>query len=578
MNENKRWWNVLVVGAAAVLGAPGAAAAAPATTYQLVADCDQAEDDCGPQDENAGPGFEQAKGDWFVGPNGNPWVAFVVMSSKAIPDRNDGPYQCRYYAWELDPAQGPVTRVDGALMTQNRGDRPCNHPDLQYIGGNDMLFCFGTNDDNQNNVQTYAQIIDATTGAPRSGRTQLTDGDGNDGAGTCQVMKTGETLETLQAPVAYPKRFMLCHNDNGNNADCVVADAQQDGSVAVVSQIDDVIDPANIPRPHMVQITTDGKFAVTAAKGDQRPPEDGAFMRVVNVANPTSGDDGRLTEQMPLMESREAENFYANSPELHAPGPMPGTFWAMNISSVSNGRDEKGTSMYYAHVVRFNAAMQLEVVSSLPGAGHYQAHGAMCSSSHGPDGVQAGIIVESSITNSGPAVVTPMYYGSGEAAQKVVEGPTKVGTPWTGDSGELANLYGNNPNTQGRDFVECIGSVPNPGFGQDGGFQTEAKTFLVVPSYGKMTETDYKNSFFVSFIPAHTPDQELPPDDPGLPPDPGGGGGGGGEMPPSGGGGNVSPGCAAAGGGGIGGVLLVLGALAGARRRRRGSMQSAREV
>ena len=124
-------------------------AAGRRTGHDLPAGCPtaiRAEDDCGPQDENAGPGFEQAKGDWFVGPNGNPWVAFVVMSSKAIPDRNEGPYQCRYYAWELDPAQGPVTRVDGALMTQNRGDRPCNHPDLQYIGGNDMLFCFGPHD------------------------------------------------------------------------------------------------------------------------------------------------------------------------------------------------------------------------------------------------------------------------------------------------------------------------------------------------------------------------------------------------------------------------------------------------
>ena len=119
-------------------------------------------------------------------------------------------------------------------------------------------------------------------------------------------MKTARPSRPCSA-VAYRSASCCGHNDNVNNADCVVADAQQDGSVAVVSQIDDVIDPANIPRPHMVQISTDGKFAVTAAKGDQRPPEDGAFMRVVDVANPTSGDDGRLTEQMPLMESREAE-------------------------------------------------------------------------------------------------------------------------------------------------------------------------------------------------------------------------------------------------------------------------------
>jgi MYXO-CTERM domain-containing protein len=575
MSLGKRCCNALRAGAAiGAIALTSTASAAPATTYQLVADCDQAEDDCGPQDENAGPGFEQAKGDWFVGPSGNPWVGYVVMSSKAVPNRDDGPYQCRYYAWEIDPTQGPVTKVDGVLLTQNRGDRPCNHPDVQFIGGTDMLFCFGTNDDNENEVQTYAQILDATTGTPKSARTQLTDGDGNDGAGTCQALKTGATLESLQVATTYPKRFVLCHNDNGNNADCVVADAQADGSVARVAQIDDVIDPANIPRPHMVQITTDGKFAVTAAKGDERPPEDGAYMRIIDVVNPQNGNDGNMTEQMPLMQSAQEQNLYANSPELHAPGPLPGTFWAMNITSKSNGREDKGTSNYFAHVVRFNASMQLEVVSTLPGAGHYQAHAAMCTSTHGPDGVPAGIIVESSISNSGPAVVTPVYYGQGAAQAAIIEGPTKVGTPWSGDSGHLANLYGNNPNTQGRDFVDCIGSVPNPGFGQTEGFQAETQSFIVVPSYGKMAETDYKNSFFLSFIPAHTPNQVLPPDDPGKPPEePGDGGdddGAGDDGPSSPSGSGATSGCSTSGSGGGAALILIAGALLVLRRRRTG--------
>ena len=34
---------------------------------------------------------------------------------------------------------------------------------------------------------------------------------------------------------------------------------------------------------------------------------------------------------------------------------------------------------------------------------------------------------------------------------------------YNGDSGYIANKYGQNPNTQGRDFLRCIGNVPNPG-------------------------------------------------------------------------------------------------------------------
>lgn len=567
---------MLVAGAAAGLVgfvALAEAEAAPAPYYEMVADCDQSEDNCGPRGENDGPGHEQARAAWFMSETGNPWVGVVVMSSKNIPNRADGPYQCRYFAWEVDPLEGPIRRVDGTLLTQNRGNRPCNHPDLVSTGGTRGLFLFGTNDDNNANVQPYAQAIDLMTGELLGPRQNLGDNNGNDGAGTATMLKTGPSLDALALPDAYPKRFVYCYNDNGNNADCTVAEVTEGGNVNLVDRINNVIDPANIPRPFMSQITTDGKFAVLAAKGDQRPPEDGAYVRVIDVVNTNAGNDGRLTGQMALM--RSVNNVYANSPEIQ-PGPTPGTFWAMNITSKSNGDNDKGTSRLYAHVVEFGPDYSLNIVSTEE-VGHYQAHAAMCTSTHGPDGVQAAVLVESSISNSGPGVVTPIYYNS--EAMTLSEGPTKVVSPYTADSGELANLYGNNPNTQGRDFVSCIGSVPNPGYGIENGFQPEVQSFIVTSSYGMMSEGDYKNSMFLTFVPAHTPDQELPPDSPPESDDDTGDSGDdvpdgeddGSEddttEPPTTGG---AGGCAAAGTSGAStGLLLLLGAFLIVIRRRR---------
>jgi hypothetical protein len=419
-------------------------------------------------------------------------------------------------------------------------------------------------------------VLNAMTGDAKSGRTNLGDNNGNDGAGTATMVKYGPSLDALELSATYPKRFVYCYNDNGNNADCTVAQINDGGSVNRVARINNVIDPANIPRPFMTQITTDGKFAVTAAKGDERPPEDGAYVRVIDVANPAAGNNGRLTGQMPLMMSNEGRRLYANSPEITALGPTPGTFWASNITSKSNGDNRKGTSTLYTHVVRFNQNYGLEVLATTS-SGHYQAHAAMCTGSYGPDGTQAGIMVEASISNSGPGVITPYYYDA--EAMTITGGATKVTTPYTADSGELANLYGNNPNTQGRDFVSCIGNVPNPGFGLESGWMNDVSSLVVTATYGMMTENDYKNSMFLTFMPAHTPDQELPPDS--LPPPSEGDGddvdegddnegddGDSGQTPSK----SAGFGGCAAGGTSTGatyGLLLVLGSFLVLRRRRR---------
>jgi MYXO-CTERM domain-containing protein len=83
---------------------------------------------------------------------------------------------------------------------------------------------------------------------------------------------------------------------------------------------------------------------------------------------------------------------------------------------------------------------------------------------------------------------------------------------WDGDSGWLANRYGENPGRQGRDFLRCIGDVPNPGHGVDKGYMPDVKSFFVTAIPGRIPG-DPKNSLFLSFLPAEV-------DTPGTPSNP----------------------------------------------------------
>src|SRR5690606_30983330 len=53
------------------------------------------------------------------------------------------------------------------------------------------------------------------------------------------------------------------------------------------------------------------------------------------------------------------------------------------------------------------------------------------------------------------------------------------------DSGFQSNMYGANPNNQGRNFFSCIGDVPNPGYGIAGGFRPYVKSFWAITMSGK---------------------------------------------------------------------------------------------
>jgi hypothetical protein len=135
--------------------------------------------------------------------------------------------------------------------------------------------------------------------------------------------------------------------------------------------------------------------------------------------------------------------------------------------------------------------------------GLHQVHASVCSGGYGPNNALHLAVFDASITGSGLASAQWATFDVPTRALTKVGRPLSLGA-YNGDSGYLANLYGQNPNNQGRDFMRCIGDVPNPGFGIEGGNQPDVSTYFVFAYAGRVGEEE-KNSLFVSFLPATVP-------------------------------------------------------------------------
>lgn len=141
-----------------------------------------------------------------------------------------------------------------------------------------------------------------------------------------------------------------------------------------------------------------------------------------------------------------------------------------------------------------------------------------------------------------------------------------------GSGGYLANMLGENPGTQGREFVSCQGGVANPGFGVAGGFMPKVKNFFIMPFTGRKDPVPSSTTPFagqwLSLVPGALASGSQPP-----PPPPGDGGGGGtvvagdagGNGPSFSDGCSMAPGANTTSGGAV--MLLLAGAWLFLRRR-----------
>lgn len=526
-----------IVALASALLVPSAALAAP-TIVEL------AQGFGGPEDERGGAGNEQPSVA-VVEKDGKRFVVSIYMSSDV--SSGDRPWQCKCSSVELDPLLGPTLVADRVQLTSFDGNRPCNHPKAAS-DGESVIWTFGSNNPNLAQVRTYVAAVDELcreTGAPFR---VSENGNNNEGAPDIAwnggSRFTGGYLSTGENDRTYALGLEVAKDPAGN-------------VTFTKSYLTNVVSPANIGRPTILPMGMD-RSLVCAAKGDQRPPEDGIQCGLVDNAT------GLVLWRELVAPSDPPAEIYMNQPQLVQLSPERVALMAIESRGQGRKSGNKAPSITHLYTLApddLGAHMESEVDS----VGPYQAHATICAGRWGQEATPIVGLFDASITGGGLAVLTAAKWDA--AAMKLAAFDDHVAGAHNGDSGYIANIYGQNPGNQGRDFLRCLGDVANPGYGLAEGFRPDVKSFFALPYTGRKPGQP-KNALFLSLMPG-----ELAPAPAATPtPTPGETGSDPGDPPAADGGGKTSSGaCSIAGVQSalpIGVALLYAFVLAEAARRR----------
>jgi MYXO-CTERM domain-containing protein len=433
----------------------------------------------GPQQKNGGAGNEQPTS-VFLQKNGMTYVVTVYMSSN-IADK-DRPWQCKCSSVALDPQQGPTVVADQVQLTDYDGDRPCNHP-MAATDGKHVVWTFGSDKNNQTNVSTYVGALDEMCKTEAAPKRVSENANNNEGAPDISYNGngrfTGGYLSTNTNDTSFALGLTL-HDTNG-------------AITLEKTYLKGVVAPSNIGRPAIVAATAD-RSLFCASKGDNRPPEDGVECAWLDV------NTGKVLWKQILAASQPAAKKYMNQPSV---AMIDYGRFAVNLQESSgDGKktNTKGANISHLFVIEPSDTGYIENAHKV-GLGSYQTHAAICAGGYGVEGKRHIAIMGAPITGVGlPGIQFALYESQTDlVADKANQWP--IG--YYGDSGHLANIYGQNPNTQGRDFLRCIGDVPNPGHGLADGYLSNVETFFVAPHAGRVPG-DPKNSLYLSFIPGKT--------------------------------------------------------------------------
>jgi MYXO-CTERM domain-containing protein len=198
-----------------------------------------------------------------------------------------------------------------------------------------------------------------------------------------------------------------------------------------------------------------------------------------------------------------AKKLYFNSPTIKKLSADPNDHRAVLLDWESNGQGKntniKGASKTHLYMLELNGD-SMNVISETTGVGAHQTHASLCTGAYGENGAPTAGIFTAAPTGIGRAEMSMIGYEAN--AFKHDEKTDRWPAAWYGDSGHLANWYGANPMRQGRDFMWCIGDVPNLGYHVPNGFMPDVKSLFVGTVHGRVPG-DAKNSLFLSLIPGH---------------------------------------------------------------------------
>jgi len=428
------------------------------------------------------PGIEQPDVT-YIEKDDRHYLVSVYMSS----DVEQGFWQCRCSSIELTES-GPKVLANGVQLTSNEGGfRPCNHPRITNDGEH-ILWTYGSDYADPATTRLYAGVLDERCGHVITPKQVSDTNNADSGAPDVVAHKDG--------------RFSAAYKYSGNGGEThilglrVSNDAETDELRLDRIFRRRVVEPADIGRPSLAAAGAD-RFFVCAAQGNQRPPEDGIRCLYVDAI------EGQVLEDELILEAKPNDGIFYNSPVVRA--LEFGRFSVQVSESTGEGRkaDERGATKTHIYIYEptDNAivlkAQETDLQVDFP------THSAHCTGEYDQSGRLHMAVMGAPITGAGSPTMQMISWSS-ETDFLMDSKKDRWFVADEGDAGHLANLYGANPEKQGRDYMRCIGSVPNPGYDPDRStgdtFMPDVKNFFVMPVVGKRPD-EPKNSLSMSLIP-----------------------------------------------------------------------------
>jgi hypothetical protein len=440
--------------------------------------------------KNGGPGHEQAVVS-AIEVDGKQFIVVAYISSN-VPD-NLAPYQAKCSSFELTE-NGPVMVADQVYLTENENtDRSGMKPALQWDGKN-LLFGYGYAP-NGGNTRTYVRLINERCQSI-SDTVKVSNND-NQNIGAPHISNIGQN-----------KFFVSYYSNNGNEARGRFVTIEN-GAIVKANNIN-LLNPSNIGRTPVA--TSGDRVLACTPRGNNRPSEIGASCTYLNA---TTGEI--LWKNQTIAASDPENESYFTQVSLVNIGT--GRFAMMTQESTGTGKNTNDKASNTSHIFIMEPTDDAPGVKAhTMGDAIYATHAALVTGGYSETGETALGLFEAPPTPSGVAAVSFLKYDPQALSFKPLDmvNDQWIVSPLNADSGKLSNLYGQNPQTQGRNYLHGVGDIKNPGFGK--GFMKEAETLFAMAYTGKSPNPDEpKLAAFITLMPGKTA-TPVTPSNPEAPP------------------------------------------------------------
>lgn len=471
----------------------------------------------------------------------------------------------------IDPTAGPqVTALQ--YVTNNNGDRYRNahHPRVTPIfGGEAVAVTYNYAPDNL--AYAYQTVFGAGCRA-LSERTLIVAKDNDN------CSETGQQAEIVSYQDATTARLFSVHGCNGNGDDdswAAITEVAKLGpdQYQVTAITDDIRTESEEERsrPDVIRTSVPDLAVVCLTAGNTQPPNRGVYC---------SGYDSRTGEALWRQAVAEkVDEVYRTQirvrPILDASGTPTDQAYVTWQELSQRNRKGKGSARLIAATIQVSRGGMS--IQSLPQTDVYPGgdatHASQCATLWGTDGeAESRLVLVSGSTNGNPAALSSAHLIGWDGAARSLFHEQELNLGAAIDNGWLSNLYGENPTTQGRNYIQCLGDIRNPGYQVPDGYQADVKSFVAVAAHTRRMDpatgrAEDKLATELVLVPAVLAPGAPPPDDggddTGDPPAP---------PPPSGPehtGGLGGCGVGGSGGQAAGALALALALALGRRRRAR---------